>query len=732
MRSISGRHVAMAWLIGAAWMATPGAAQTSAASPPPSPPPSPQRIVLEALEPWQDPALDAVTASTLETFENDAAFRRYLTRLSRIRSERREEWALRTPPLPRLALFQDATQEDVCADPEACPAEEGADAIIVTGARTVQASQSSPVAITNVQTANVDEGDVVKQIGNFLLVLQDGRIFSVDVRGGMRLADRINVYRDADDDDAWYDEMLVEGNRILITAYNYGQDATEISVFKLDTETGRISRDGSFLISSEDYYDSDNYATRIVGDNLIIYTPYEADEFVRRTQRPRIRRWMSQAELDAMEGRGEDPRASGRTLLDAQNIYRPVLRTANPMVHTITICPLGDYRADAAPGCRATAFAAPEAAEMFVSTEAVYLWVGVGWGDRRSYGDTMPTCGAMRPPTALVRPGAVYRVPIRVNGNDSDVGVVGLRGRPFDQFSMDQTRGNFRILVNHDDAACDRADSESPQRSLAYLNINLAEFAPNFRSVALRRHVTVPSPGPGRIENRFADDWLVYGGRDSGYRAIPDPDDADADGDGVDDPVGRPLIVLPVARPREPQTVMLDHNVVRIERVGLSRMVANGYRDASGLSMSLIDLSPQSHVLSSLVLPHRFESEGRSHAFNATVDADGSGILGIPTIFNAQNNHVWWWDQEGSDVSFVTMNPAGRLADAGALLQGLKEPADGYECEVSCIDWYGNSRPIFTGGRIFALMATEIAEGRMDNGRIREIGRLNITVPPAR
>ncbi|MCU0729321.1 MAG: beta-propeller domain-containing protein, partial [Sphingopyxis sp.] len=296
MRRISGIGAASVALAAAAWAATPGFAQTTAVSPPPTP----QPIVLEALEPWQDPALDAVTAGTLETFENDAAFRRYLARLSRIRSERREEWALRTPPARPLALFQDAAQDDPCSDPEACPPEEGADAIIVTGARTVQASQSSPVAITNVQTANVDEGDVVKQIGNFLLVLQDGRVFSVDMRGGMRLADRINVYRDADDGDAWYDEMLVEGNRILITAYNYRQDATEISVFKLDTETGRISRDGSFLISSEDYYDSDNYATRIVGDNLIIYTPYEANEFVRRTQRPRIRRWMSQAELDAM------------------------------------------------------------------------------------------------------------------------------------------------------------------------------------------------------------------------------------------------------------------------------------------------------------------------------------------------------------------------------------------------------------------------------------------------
>jgi hypothetical protein len=37
----------------------------------------------------------------------------------------------------------------------------------------------------------------------------------------------------------------------------------------------------------------------------------------------------------------------------------------------------------------------------------------------------------------------------------------------------------------------------------------------------------------------------------------------------------------------------------------------------------------------------------------------------------------------------------------------------GYECEVSCVDWYGNSRPIFTDGRIFALSGSELIEGRI-------------------
>ncbi len=41
------------------------------------------------------------------------------------------------------------------------------------------------------------------------------------------------------------------------------------------------------------------------------------------------------------------------------------------------------------------------------------------------------------------------------------------------------------------------------------------------------------------------------------------------------------------------------------------------------------------------------------------------------------------------------------------------------------MDWYGNSRPLFLGKRIFALMGYEIVEGRLQCGRMAELNRLN-------
>ncbi|HTU11159.1 MAG TPA: hypothetical protein VMG08_09710, partial [Allosphingosinicella sp.] len=79
----------------------------------------------------------------------------------------------------------------------------------------------------------------------------------------------------------------------------------------------------------------------------------------------------------------------------------------------------------------------------------------------------------------------------------------------------------------------------------------------------------------------------------------------------------------------------------------------------------------------------------------------------------------------------VSLGADGRLAPAGDLLRG-ERTGQGYRCEVSCIDWYGNSRPIFTGGRIFALTGTELIEGAMESGGIRETRRLDIAAASAR
>jgi len=67
--------------------------------------------------------------------------------------------------------------------------------------------------------------------------------------------------------------------------------------------------------------------------------------------------------------------------------------------------------------------------------------------------------------------------------------------------------------------------------------------------------------------------------------------------------------------------------------------------------------------------------------------------------------------------SSLNFSPIGSLDAAPA------DTNDG--CRASCVDWYGNSRPLFIRGRVFALMGYELVEGRVERGRISEVGRVN-------
>ena len=747
-------HGPLTALLAIGW-ATSGLAQTTAPAPSPTaapvtpvtaPGPDGSQAGPQALPeprpiaPWQDNSFRSLVSPGLERFESDRDFQRYVnrTQAARHRWERRFG-ALIPPPriAPGLLGFQDAEVPECSPDDPSCIDDTPQEIIVTASAARPNPVQSTPLAITSItnnQTANVDEGDIVKQIGNYLIVLQDGRIFSVDIGGdALRPADRLNVYRDGNDD-GWYDEMLVEGNRILITSYSYDNDATEISVFQLDTSNGRLSRDGSFLISSDDYYSGDNYATRIVGDNLIIYTPYEADDLTDARGRPRIRPWMSEEERDALLEAGadedRDPRLRGQMMMDADNIYRPVIPTVEPYIHSVTICALGTYRADTAPRCRVNAFAGPRSVEMFVTPTDIYLWVGAGWEEigRNLYDDFKP-CGPGRPDLRNLPPSAIYRMPI----NATTIGVIGIHGRPFDQFSMDSSGGYFRGLWSVSDPTCE-LDGSVPT---AFTNIAMREFTESYALLRDRRHIPVPSVPRGQIRNRFAGDWLVYGSGGGGYDAIPDAPDEDDTPEKIAARMAErasTITILPVDRPSAAQTLTVGHNVIRIDRVGIDGMIVNGYRDHQGLTMSLIQLGPQASVDASTTLTGRFESEGRSHAFNAAIDLEGNGLLGVPTVTRRNGRYVWY--SETSDVSFlsVTGGPQRSLTDIGPLLSSIipaTERVPDYECEVSCVDWYGNSRPIFTGGRIFALMETELVEGRVVEGRMTELRRVDIlTVTP--
>jgi len=65
-----------------------------------------------------------------------------------------------------------------------------------------------------------------------------------------------------------------------------------------------------------------------------------------------------------------------------------------------------------------------------------------------------------------------------------------------------------------------------------------------------------------------------------------------------------------------------------------------------------------------------------------------------------------------------------RLKEVGDLASQAKGSAnDGRRS--SCVDWYGNARPLFLRGRIFALLGYEIVEGTLTDGHVRETRRVN-------
>jgi hypothetical protein len=67
----------------------------------------------------------------------------------------------------------------------------------------------------------------------------------------------------------------------------------------------------------------------------------------------------------------------------------------------------------------------------------------------------------------------------------------------------------------------------------------------------------------------------------------------------------------------------------------------------------------------------------------------------------------------------LTAGPAAASRGAGGNGNGSSD--DG--CKASCVDWYGNARPLFLRGRVFALLGYEIVEGRLAGGLLTEVRR---------
>jgi hypothetical protein len=340
-------------------------------------------------------------------------------------------------------------------------------------------------------------------------------------------------------------------------------------------------------------------------------------------------------------------------------------------------------------GCRAQGMIGGHGRSFYVSRDAVYVWI------------TDAATGDAGMPTDAV----VYRLPLEGGAT----GAVRAWGAPTDQLSFDEADGFLRVLVRSEGVGDAMFGSEHARGGdVALASIPLASFAadaPRIDPSATYQPLPRPSSS-APLTNRFVGDHVLYGAGDAwGFwgRAR-----------------GGSVFVHDV-RTHATTELPVGHGIERIEAMGRQAVVIGG--DGGDLAFSSIALEGGAAQIDRYVLPNASQGETRTHGFFYRDDGEGSGVLGLPV--RGGNADAWQQLTHGSaQIRFLRVRSGTfhALGGLGASASGQVDDA----CVASCADWYGNARPIFWRGRVFALLGYELVEGALTNHGIQETARLNL------
>lgn len=532
-------------------------------------------------------------------------------------------------------------------------------------------------SVTNTQHAGVDEGGIVKVHGDHLVVLRRGRLFTVAVGdGALKPISAVDAFApDLDPSGTWYDEMLIAGNTVVVIGYSYQRGGTEVGLFNI-TDKGDLSYRSTYHLRSNDYYSSRNYASRLIGNKLIFYTPhyiYPGTEDPFRAF-PAVRKWHKGAKDNEF-----------RRIVSATNVYRPntdVNLDFGMALHTVTVCDLANGGFD----CNATSVIGPAGRVFYVSPDSVYVWASLRTQRERGKATSV-----------------VFRMPLDGSGPTSLLA----SGSPVDQFSFLQSEDHhLNVLVRSDGFGDGMWGAEVSEGSVALMRVPIASFSDGSETVPAASYRKLPKPEGYTFQNRFVSDYLIYGaGSGWGYPA------RNAEKSN--------LFVVNWTRGNSHQ-MTLPHGVDRIEQMGSDAVVVG--TDGKNLHFTSLRLGQWPEIVSRYTRKAASQGELRSHGFFYKPEGDESGTLGLPISVPGRPGfqHLF---QTSAAILFLR-NDSLQFREVGELgAQPNKAIND--QCRASCVDWYGNARPLFLRGRVFALLGYELVEGTLDDGRMRELRRVN-------
>jgi len=159
--------------------------------------------------------------------------------------------------------------------------------------------------------------------------------------------------------------------------------------------------------------------------------------------------------------------------------------------------------------------------------------------------------------------------------------------------------------------------------------------------------------------------------------------------------------------------------VDRIEAMGADAVIVGA--DSADLQFTGIRLTDSPMIAQRYTMPGASQGELRSHGFFYRVDGSDVGVLGLPVSGAGRPGYRHLID--GSAGVLFLRNSAHHFSPLGVLRTNAREAND--HCRASCVDWYGNARPIFLRGRIFALLGYELVEGTIAGDEIQEVQRVS-------
>jgi hypothetical protein len=351
-------------------------------------------------------------------------------------------------------------------------------------------------------------------------------------------------------------------------------------------------------------------------------------------------------------------------------------------LHTVTVCDLANGGFD----CQATSVVGPPGRTFYVSPDSIYVWASSwNYDDQRSK--------AM-----------LFRLPLDGSGPSA----LRVSGSPVDQFSFSQSADqNLNVLVRSQAKGDGMWAAEVAQGDVALMRIPIASFSDGSDMVPATSYQQLPKPEGYTFQNRFVGNYLLYG-TGSGWGSL----------EQLKEP--KDLFLVEWAARGNAHKIELPHGVDRIEQMGKDAVVIG--TDGKDLHFTAIRLGQQPEIASRYARAGASQGELRSHGFFYKPETDNDGTIGLPISVpgRAGYHHLF----ESSAAILFLRNESLQFRPVGELSAQAEKAIDD-NCRASCVDWYGNARPLFLRGRLFALLGYELVEGKVDNGQIHELRRIN-------